>query len=308
MKGLKLFSQDVLPLLDTNIVLIVGQFHVGVVRDLLLLEVEKAILSSPNIVKVFAHNIDHYFHSEHWEHPKLAPWPFGLQHTPYVPDLPDPIAYFQKAFWKHLNDSNSSNNNRNKTKGIMHSYLSLHTNPEGRKNIPSGRRKLNYTEYYDEIAEHRFLLSPNGDRSETYRIYEALGLGTIPITGLPSKLYHHLKDGPVLFNTTDWYLDDHEASRRLDAEPSSSVSNRNNNNNNNSSSSSSTVMVVGNRIMVLVEFWLEYVERHVEGGSRNLRWFDPLQAKQVSLDDFYRKQTLTNNNHSNQKDPFVLLE
>jgi hypothetical protein len=110
----------------------------------------------------------------------------------------------------------------------------------------------------------------------------------------------------VLFNTTDWYLDDHEASRRLDAESSSSsVINSNNNNNNNNNS---TIMVVGNRIMVLVEFWLEYVERHVEGGSRNLRWFDPLQAKQVSLDDFYRKQTLTNNDHSNQKNPFVLLE
>jgi hypothetical protein len=165
----------------------------------------------------------------------------------------------------------------------MHSYLSLHTNREGRKNVPSGP-KLNLTEYYDEIANHRFLLSPNGDRPECYRIYEALGLGTIPITELPFQLYFHLKDGPILYNTTDWYLHEQEALERLRVGLSHWAAATTNPRSNKDTSN----VLVGNRIMVLEEYWMEYVERRVKG--RQLRWFDHLQDKKVSLEDFYRKQ------------------
>jgi hypothetical protein len=64
--------------------------------------------------------------------------------------------------------------------------------------IPSGKR-LKPAQYFEAVASHRYVLSPNGDRPDCYRIYEALGLGTIPITELDPYLYDYLKGSGVLF-------------------------------------------------------------------------------------------------------------
>lgn len=41
-------------------------------------------------------------------------------------------------------------------------------------------------EYYANLREHRFVISPPGDRQDTYRHYECLALGAYPIGTVPS--------------------------------------------------------------------------------------------------------------------------
>jgi len=278
-KGLKSFLEYILPMVNTSIILISGQFHIGAIQDMLEEHVQLALLRSPKILKLFIHNMDHYFETNNIVirrhpklppklHPKLAPWPYGLQHVAYNKFKPNPLPFFRNAFWKHLKNSN---NKTHKRKGVMHGYLSLHTNKK-RSNIPSGP-KLNLSEYYDAIAEHRFVLSPNGDRPECYRHYEALGLGTVPITELDPMLYFHLSPGPILYSTSNWTLDETEAMQRLQESGIQGVPNNDDGD------------VIVNRLMVLEEYWLEYVERQLDG--LRLRWFDRLQGVKTQLDGFH---------------------
>ena len=58
--------------------------------------------------------------------------------------------------------------------------------------------------FHETLREHRYVISPNGDRPECFRHYEALGLGTIPITELDPVLYRHLAAGPVIFSESSW--------------------------------------------------------------------------------------------------------
>lgn len=258
-RGLAVFVETILSNITTPIVLLVGQYHHNTIQ-FIPEETEMTLLNTSCIVRLFAHNLEEYFHQPH--HPKLAPWPYGIQPYSYGRNRthPWPSEFLSEAFWRLQNDKNST-----KTKGIMHGYIKKRTNPK-RKNIPSGP-KLDYAEYYDEIARHRFILSPDGDRPECFRTYEAIAMGTIPITELSASLHRHLQPAPILFETSDWNLNETQAMERLGVAQFPTV----------------------NRMLVLEEYWLDYVEREV--GGRSLRWFDSLALKKAKLDEF---QILTN--------------
>ena len=42
-------------------------------------------------------------------------------------------------------------------------------------------------EYYEKIKEHRFVVSPPGDRPDTYRHYECIALGAYPVSSVPAS-------------------------------------------------------------------------------------------------------------------------
>jgi hypothetical protein len=242
--GLTDFVETILPNITSRVILLVGQHHRVV--ELIPAETEVKLLNSSMIVRVFSQNLG--FHFREPRHPKLAPWPYGIQPSNW------PLDFLRKAIWRLQDDANHT-----KTKGIMHGYLSM-TNLK-RESIPSGQ-KLDYTEYYDEIARHRYILSPDGDRPECYRTYEAIGLGTVPITELLADLHRHLQPAPVLFETSDWNITEAQAMERLGIMQFPTV----------------------NRMLVLEEYWLDYVQREV--GGRNLRWFDCISLKKAKLHDF----------------------
>lgn len=243
-KGLQDFVETILPNIFTPFVLITAQYHYVIAK--IPAETEAALLNSSCIARIFAHNLGVHFHQSH--HPKLAPFALGM--TP----LPGAIKGFSEAFLRLQHDTSNS-----KVKGIMHGYISG-TNPK-RNHVPSGP-KLNYTEYYDEIARHRFILSPDGVRPECYRTYEAIGLGTVPITELPADLYRHLQPAPVLYEASDWNISEAEALERLGLAHFPTV----------------------NRMMIMEEYWLDYIQREMAG--RDLRWFDRISLRKAKLDDF----------------------
>jgi hypothetical protein len=59
------------------------------------------------------------------------------------------------------------------------------------------------------MANSTYIFSPNGDRPECYRHYEAIGIGTVPITELDPFFFRHLgngPNGPVIFGNKIWNL------------------------------------------------------------------------------------------------------
>ena len=78
-------------------------------------------------------------------------------------------------------------------------YNQRKTNPV-RKLLPKAE-KLPPAEYYRLMHMARYIPSPDGDRPECYRHYEAIGLGTVPITQLHPHFHRHLA-GNVIFNQT----------------------------------------------------------------------------------------------------------
>lgn len=130
----------------------------------------------------------------------------------------------------------------------------MRTNREMRKLVPQGE-KLHPALQFRRMHMSKYVISPNGDRPDCYRHYEAIGVGAMPITQLHPKYYRHLKDN-VIFNNTNWNLEDLE--RNL---PKNSHVNRR---------------------LVFDEYWMEYVERIV---GRPLRWWDSSRQVRCSLED-----------------------
>jgi hypothetical protein len=124
----------------------------------------------------------------------MHPFPFGLSHVAKGGKSPadfNPMA--KKRYLAELQQ------NRDKNKLIFVGFVSQKSNPD-RALVPQGE-KLSPKEYSQKMHESKYILSPDGDRPECYRHYEAIGLGTMPITQLHPHLYRHLR-GSVIFNET----------------------------------------------------------------------------------------------------------
>jgi len=214
------------------------------------------LYANPNIIKIFCHNAIEYAKQDH---PKLEPFPFGLQHRNYyvLKAAPTPLEEYREAFFKYLELPEKQNE-------IMIGWTAAKNN-RARKKIPRGP-KLPRDEYYDQLAKSRFILSPNGDRPECYRHYEAIGLGTIPITELDPYYHRHLQAAPVLYNTPTWDILDGAAALRWMGLSEYPTVNRN---------------------MIFEEYWMEYIERVV---GYPLRWWDRNRKRRSYLKDFSEAQ------------------
>lgn len=114
-----------------------------------------------------------------------------------------------------------------------------------RLHIPRSR-KMPLEVYVKSLVQGHYTYSPDGDRPECYRHYEALGVATIPITQLPAEGYFHLGAGPTAFNTTYW-------------SPTQPYPRR----------------ITVNRNLANAGYWLEDVERVI---GRPLRWWTKING------------------------------
>ena len=84
---------------------------------------------------------------------------------------------------KNLNSySNILLKNIKKNKEISFLPISNHTN-KCREQLPK-LAHINIDEYYNKMAESKFIISPIGDRDDCYRHYESIGLGSIPVSNI----------------------------------------------------------------------------------------------------------------------------
>jgi hypothetical protein len=138
------------------------------------------------------------------------------------------------------------------------------TNPQ-RLNIPSGPF-VGSQRYLSEMHASKYVFSPDGDRPECYRHYEAIAMGAMPITQLDASTHFHLA-GNVIFNNSMWNVTLLEAT--LPQNPQV------------------------NQRLIFEEYWMEYVERTV---GRPLRWWDSsrkLRCSLAEIADIVRKENET---------------
>jgi hypothetical protein len=191
------FVNEILTNLTANVVVISGDEH-----DVWPPSNTAIYLLSthPRVLKWFCQNLPKYGGANPF-HPKIAPFPFGLYEN--VKDRKQSfIKYKEVLFGSIQNDSLL-----NKTNFIFVGPLGKHGN--GRRSSMPQSGPMEPADYFLEMAKSKYVLSPDGDRPECYRHYEAIGLKTVPITQLDPFFFRHLGSGPtgpVIFGNTEWNL------------------------------------------------------------------------------------------------------
>lgn len=157
---------------------------------------------------------------------KISPFPYGLKEFGYR----GPLAFtaYKKVFFQSLNHTSAK-----KETNIYAGYIS-NADPS-RRLIPSGK-KLEPEDFFHEVTQAKYILSPNGDRPECYRHYEVIGLGAVPITEMHPYLHRHL--GPVVYNNSVWNMEYLEEKMK----PTEPVVNRN---------------------LIFEDYWMSYVDHTV---------------------------------------------
>jgi hypothetical protein len=132
-----------------------------------------------------------------------------------------------------------------KDQQLFLSQFSLRSNPKQRANIPNGP-SLSYQTYLHEMHRSRFVLAPDGDRPECFRHFEALGLGTVPITQLVAEKVPHLAASGVVFDNQDWNTTSNIAFQKNHGRV--------------------------NRRLIFEAYWMSYVASKV--GHEEVQWWD----------------------------------
>ncbi len=246
------WTEDFLPHIETDFVLVNTPFPM----DFRTMEdfvgtIASNITDHPNMMGWFCTNIGIYAYAGGKQyHPKVHPFPLGLKDDMGSRAFQNPISAYRQVFLDSLH------NTITKTRKVYAGPLSITT--DDRKHIPRSK-KLQFGQYAREIAKSKYVLSPNGVRPDCHRNYEAIGLGAIPITELDPFLYRHLKEGPVVYENTNWNMTWFDETL---PEPDPNTVNRN---------------------LVFEEYWMEYIERAV---GRPLQWWDKLKSEKSQLVDF----------------------
>ena len=225
------FVDMVLDYLDVRVILISGQWqnsHQRASDDAI-----QRILSSDNVVHWFCQNLKKYA-GDNPHHKKISPFPYGLKEFGH--QGPEQFSAYKRIFFEQSLNITASNKDTN----ILVGYISK-AEPS-RRHIPSGP-KVSPEKFFEKMLTARYIFSPDGDRPDCYRHYEAIGLGVVPITQLDARLYRHLENGPAIFNNSDWNVESLE--QTMDSRP--------------------TV----NRNLVFEDYWMSWCD-HVVGIA--LRW------------------------------------
>ena len=172
------FTTDVLPLMPSKIVLFTSRLHLPQVERSRLTDAVKA---HPNISHWFAQNP--VYPSDE----RYTAFPYGIQSSSLE-------AYVSAFLAHHMPRGLSGINALAKNKTIEHLPFKL-THPsrapfltDGVRDMPDMKPPL----FYERIARAKFLVSPRGDRQDTFRHWEAIGLGARPIANINKTLYGSL--------------------------------------------------------------------------------------------------------------------
>lgn len=87
---------------------------------------------------------------------------------------------------------------------VPHSALHDHLPEEAattRKGLqPFMATPLRHQDYLEQLATHRFVISPAGDRPDTYRHWESIAMGAIPVSTLPNSFEELFGDSAIFID------------------------------------------------------------------------------------------------------------
>lgn len=162
--ALATFSKNILPSLPRPIILFTHKWNLPQVE---LSELSNKILSDPMIAHWISQN-PIYGNNE-----KYGGFPYGIR----------------EANLEAYAESLLLNNDTVKNTTIEHLKVSV-THPS--RSVLPQRPSMSLKPYYERIMSSQFLVSSRGDRPDTYRHWEALGLGTIPVANIEEAYFSQL--------------------------------------------------------------------------------------------------------------------
>lgn len=190
------FVKKVLPILPEPVVVLTGQsagkqfwLHRGATTD--------ALLSHPSVAFWLAQNPT-------FRHRKFGAFPYGMRH--------DRVVMFMEAKAKLDALETLWRSNRSPLDGsvdggapllpprnstVLLTKMTMHPNG-GRENLPQGDM-LSADQYYTRMMTSQYVNSPRGDRPDCYRHWEAIGLGTLPISNVPWYPFEPLFGSSMVF-------------------------------------------------------------------------------------------------------------
>ena len=192
------FVEQVLPNITAPFVLITGTYEVDAhiaasTYDYFL--AWAAVLQHPYLLHLY--NMNPWFH-----HPKQSGWPYGIMRPlKYEPFYDAAIEKNETGlYFGPLGLSNLGRLGLPGFLGIRENAARLHASHTGKS------KRVPFEEYAQLLASHQFVLSPYGDRKDCARNYEALGLGTQPVTDLDIRDYDFYKNCGLIFDEdlNDW--------------------------------------------------------------------------------------------------------
>eukprot|EP00960_Hanusia_phi_P060151 764418-Hanusia_phi.AAC.3 len=168
------FAGQILPHLSAQIILITGRWQlpqISLSNDVL------RVLNSTKVIHWFAQNPVLMNHS------KYSPFPYGVRDFVKV-----------AKFMLHSTLS----------KSILLNHLNLKNTHGARKSLPFVPR-VDFQSYLKGIRASKFVISPVGDRPDTYRHYESIALGAMPISNVPVE-YRDLYRDDMIYCSVDEML------------------------------------------------------------------------------------------------------
>ena len=195
------FVQRVLPEITAPFVLITGTYEVD--PHLAASTYDSfldwaAVLQHPHLLHLY--NMNPWF-----RHPKQSGWPYGiLRPLLYEPFYDAAIEKSETGIY--FGPLGLSNLGRLGLPG----FLGIREDAWDRADLHASHAdkssRVPFKEYAQLLASHQFVLSPDGDRKDCARNYEALGLGTQPVTDLDIRDYDFYRNCGLIFdeNLHDW--------------------------------------------------------------------------------------------------------
>jgi hypothetical protein len=163
---LDVFCRDVLPKIVGPFTLITGKWHLPALQRS---EWVTTILGSRHLTRWLSQN-------QVFEDLPILPFPYGvnLSSAPYV--------FWRMRLQRVLGLGRS---------GVFVPHVAIHEHLDGvalearrqLEGVMGPRLKL--TTYLNKILRHKFVISPPGDRLDTYRHWESVALGAIPVSTIP---------------------------------------------------------------------------------------------------------------------------
>lgn len=160
------FASEILPQISASFVLLTGKWQLP---GLELTAAVELILKNPFLKRWYSQNQIH-------AHLPIFPLPYGveLSATPHV--------YWRMKLQKILGWARS---------GLFIPNFRIHPHLHGpaleaRRDLAAVMApRLRLADYLNEILKHQAVISPAGDRCDTYRHWESVALGAIPVSNLP---------------------------------------------------------------------------------------------------------------------------
>ena len=126
-------------------------------------------------------------------------------------------------------------------------------NGPSRQHYPRGRKTGNF---YEEVANASYLFSPAGDRPDTFRHAEAIGLGTIPVSDISKELYGDIYGHSMVYLDKKTIIDILQSDTRREEFDDRRLFSRRR-----------TSVAGTDRRLVLYEFWKNKTSRAVQRAS-----------------------------------------